>query len=79
MLAKSRLSVPEVRTWCGRARESLILSEATSAYPLRWKGRVMAAGLARRAARAMRRELMMNWGVVGMQLLDCRSIACGKP
>ena len=57
------------RTWCGRARESLILSEATSAYPLRWSGREKATGLARRAARAMRRELMMDFGVERMQWL----------
>jgi hypothetical protein len=35
----------------------------------------MAVGRTRRAALAMRREFMMDWSVVGMQLRDYRSVA----
>jgi hypothetical protein len=47
------------------------LSDTASAYPLRWKGTLIAAGRARRAVRAIRREFMAGWGV------NWRSIGIG--
>jgi len=36
------------------------LSETASAYPLRWRGALIAVGRTRRAVRAIRREFMMS-------------------